>query len=100
MEKISSQKNVLSENFLYLQCRKRYDELRNKEAFRIIPAKESRQFYSARNERQRSPLDRLYVDSIYSQRCELFFYSKHRAVESLLGRMKNGLTLLLYVWLI
>jgi hypothetical protein len=44
-----------------------------KDAFHLIPTKESRQLQSARNGKKRDPLGRLYVIHIYGQGCELFF---------------------------
>jgi len=97
MEKISSQKNVLREKSLYLQCRKGYDKhkIRKRSAsFRLRNLDNS----IVRGMKDTVLLWEYYMPTTYTAKgVSCFSFSKHRAVESLLVREKNGLTLLSYM---
>ena len=95
MEKFSSQKNVVQEIVLYLQCRKGYDKqiIRKRSAsFRLRNLDNSKVRGMVKN----VILWTDYMLYIYMAKgVSCFSISKHWAVESLLVREKNGLTLLL-----
>jgi hypothetical protein len=92
MEKFSSQKNVVQEIFLYLQCRKGYDKqiIRKRSAsFRLRNLDNS----IVRGMKYNVLLWIYYMLTAYTAKgVSCFSISKHRAVESLLVREKNGLT--------
>ena len=85
MEKISSRKNIIKENFLYLQCRKGYDiNLRKRSAsFRLRNLDNS----AVRGMKDDALLWFDYMSTTYTAKgVSCFSISKHWAVESLLVR--------------